>query len=50
MASDDSACSTSARREDLEAAYLEAWEEWHRNEAEVWEVTVGDGLSDDPPT
>ena len=33
----------------LEDAYIEAWDEWNRTQAEVWEVVVGDGLSDDRP-
>jgi Arc/MetJ-type ribon-helix-helix transcriptional regulator len=33
----------------LEDAYIEAWDEWNRTEAEAWEVVIGDGLSDDRP-
>lgn len=34
----------------LEDAYLEAWDEWFSSgEAEVWEVTIADGLSGDEP-
>jgi Arc/MetJ-type ribon-helix-helix transcriptional regulator len=33
----------------LEDAYVEAFEEWNQTEAEVWEVVVGDGLTDDQP-
>ena len=30
----------------LEEAYLAAWAEWHGGEAALWEVTVGDGVTE----
>jgi hypothetical protein len=33
------------RPDELEAAYVEAWDEWQSSgEADVWDVTTGDGL------
>jgi Arc/MetJ-type ribon-helix-helix transcriptional regulator len=38
------------RSADLSAAYESAWEQWAtEGEAEPWESTVGDGLSDGAP-
>ena len=37
------------RSANLEEAYIEAWDEWNRTDADVWEVTIGDGLSEEPP-
>jgi len=35
------------RNASLEDAYLVAWAEWEADgEADVWEITVGDGVSD----
>ena len=35
------------RMADMEAMYEVAWEEWHQSgEAEVWDVTAGDGIVD----
>jgi Arc/MetJ-type ribon-helix-helix transcriptional regulator len=35
------------RNASLEDAYLVAWEEWESGgEADVWEITVGDGVTD----
>lgn len=31
--------------EELMEAYADAWAAWERDEAELWEVTAGDGLA-----
>ena len=37
------------RMAELEEAYGEAWQEWDGSEdAELWEVTTGDGIGDAP--
>ena len=39
------------RAAELGAAYESAWEQWATDsDAELWESTVGDGLSDRAPT
>ncbi|MGY1500882.1 ribbon-helix-helix domain-containing protein [Streptomyces sp. QTS52] len=37
------------RESALEEEYLAAWDEWYASEdAELWDRTVGDGISDEP--
>ena len=33
------------RASELETAYQAAWDEWAEEEAPVWEITVGDGVT-----